>query len=61
VGCERLCGEGEFDIRRFLDQVWKAGYRGPVGIEVLNKELRKLPLEESATRSLSTTAAQFSP
>ena len=55
-----LCGEGEFDIRGFLDHVWKAGYRGPIGIEVLNKELRKRPLDELATRSFNTTAAQFS-
>jgi sugar phosphate isomerase/epimerase len=55
-----LCGEGQFDIRGFLDHVWKAGYRGPIGIEVLNKELRKRPLDELATRSFNTTAAQFS-
>ena len=60
INHRRLCGEGEFDIRGFLDQVWKAGYRGPFGIEVLNKELRKLPLDELARRSFDTTVAQFS-
>ena len=60
INHRRLCGEGEFDIRGFLDQVWKAGYRGPVGIEVLNKELRKRPLDELAARSFTTTLAQFS-
>ena len=60
INHRRLCGEGEFDIRGFLDQVSKAGYHGPVGIEVLNKELRKRPLEELAMRSFNTTAAQFS-
>ena len=59
VNHRRLCGEGEFDVPGFLDHVWKAGYRGPVGVEVLNKELRKLPLDELATRSFSTTMAQF--
>jgi sugar phosphate isomerase/epimerase len=59
INHRRLCGEGEFDIRGFLDQVWKAGYRGPFGIEVLNKELRKRPLDELATRSFNTTIAQF--
>ena len=59
VNHRRLCGEGEFDIPGFLDHVWKAGYRGPIGIEVLNKELRKLPLDELVTRSFSTTMAQF--
>jgi len=59
VNHRRLCGEGEFDVPGFLDHVWKAGYRGPIGVEVLNKELRKLPLDELVTRSFSTTMAQF--
>jgi sugar phosphate isomerase/epimerase len=59
INHRRLCGEGEFDIPGFLDHVWKAGYRGPIGVEVLNKELRKLPLEELVTRSFTTTMAQF--
>jgi sugar phosphate isomerase/epimerase len=59
VNHRRLCGEGEFDVPGFLDHVWKAGYRGPIGIEVLNKELRKLPLDVLVTRSFSTTMAQF--
>jgi sugar phosphate isomerase/epimerase len=61
INHRRLCGEGEFDIRGFLDSVRKAGYRGPFGIEVLNQELRKRPLEELATRAFSTTMAQFRP
>jgi sugar phosphate isomerase/epimerase len=59
VNHRRLCGEGEFDVPGFLDHVAKAGYRGPVGIEVLNKELRTRPLDELATRSFNTTMAQF--
>jgi sugar phosphate isomerase/epimerase len=59
VNHRRLCGEGEFDVPGFLDHVWKAGYRGPVGIEVLNKELRTRPLDELATLSFNTTMAQF--
>jgi sugar phosphate isomerase/epimerase len=59
VNHRRLCGEGEFDVPGFLDHVRKAGYRGPVGIEVLNKELRTRPLDELATRSFNTTMAQF--
>jgi sugar phosphate isomerase/epimerase len=61
VNHRRLCGEGEFDVPGFLDHVWKAGYRGPVGIEVLNKELRTRPLDELAARSFNTTKAQFRP
>jgi sugar phosphate isomerase/epimerase len=59
INHRRLCGEGEFDIPGFLDHVWKAGYRGPIGVEVLNQELRKIPLDELATRSFTTTMAQF--
>jgi sugar phosphate isomerase/epimerase len=59
INHRRLCGEGEFDIPGFLDHVWKAGYRGPIGVEVLNKELRELPLDELAMRSFTTTMAQF--
>lgn len=61
INHRRLCGEGEFDIAGFLDHVRKAGYRGPFGIEVLNQELRKRPLDELATRSFQTTMAQFHP
>jgi sugar phosphate isomerase/epimerase len=61
INHRRLCGEGEFDIRGFLDAVRKAGYRGPFGIEVLNQDLRKRPLEELATRSFRTTMARFRP
>jgi sugar phosphate isomerase/epimerase len=57
VNHRRLCGEGEFDIPGFLDHVSKAGYRGPIGIEVLNKELRTRPLDELVTRSFNTTMA----
>jgi sugar phosphate isomerase/epimerase len=59
VNHRRLCGDGEFDIPGFLEHIWKAGYRGPIGVEVLNKELRRLPLDEMVTRSYNTTIAQF--
>ena len=59
INHRRLCGEGEFDVPGFLDHVWKAGYRGPIGIEVLNKELRTRPLDELVMRSFTTTMAQF--
>ena len=55
----RLCGEGEFDIRSFIDGLQRAGYTGPWGIEVLSEELRKLPLEELTSRAFKTTIAQF--
>jgi sugar phosphate isomerase/epimerase len=59
INHRRLCGEGEFDVRGFVDSMLAAGYRGPWGIEVLNAEMRNWPLERVAQRSASTTRAQF--
>ena len=60
INHRRLCGEGEFDIKNFIDSVERTGYRGPYGIEVLSEELRQKSLEELTTRSFNTTLAQFS-
>lgn len=60
INHRRLCGEGEFDVKGFVDCLQKAGYQGPWGIEVLSEELRKKPLEELTTRAFTTTMAQFS-
>jgi sugar phosphate isomerase/epimerase len=59
VNHRRLCGEGEFDVKGFIDCVRKAGYEGPWGVEVLSEELRQRPLHELTTRSFKTTLAQF--
>ena len=59
INHRRLCGEGEFDIRSFIECVRKTGYQGPWGIEVLSQELRAKPLDELTQRSFRTTAAQF--
>jgi sugar phosphate isomerase/epimerase len=54
----QLCGEGEFDIARFVS-VMRDQWDGPWGIEVLNRELRRLPIETVVQKAFSTTAAQF--
>jgi sugar phosphate isomerase/epimerase len=59
VNHRRFCGEGEFEVPRFIENVMKTGYAGPFGIEVLSQELRQRPLEELTTRAFSTTIAQF--
>jgi sugar phosphate isomerase/epimerase len=59
INHRRLCGEGEFDIKSFVDCVQRAGYAGPWGIEVLSEELRQWSLEKLTTRSFETTMAQF--
>jgi sugar phosphate isomerase/epimerase len=59
INHRRLCGEGEFDVKGFINCLHKAGYRGPWGIEVLSQELRQKTLHELTTRSFVTTMAQF--
>ena len=59
INHRRLCGEGEFDVRGFIECLRSAGYEGPWGIEVLSEELRKLPLSELVTRAFDTTIRNF--
>src|SRR5579875_1030411 len=54
-----FCGEGEFEPKRFISLMLKAGYDGPWGIEVLNQEARGWPLDRLATHAFKTTMAQF--
>lgn len=54
-----FCGEGDFDIKGFIQSVQKTGYAGPWGIEVFAKELVGLPLEELTTLAFKTTMEQF--
>jgi sugar phosphate isomerase/epimerase len=53
-----LCGQGEFDVKAFI-RTMRRSYEGPYGIEVLNAELRKRPLNELVEGAYRTTAAQF--
>jgi sugar phosphate isomerase/epimerase len=55
VNHRRFCGEGEFDVKGFVDGIRKTGYVGPWGIEVLSGELRRKPLEELTARAFHTT------
>ncbi len=55
----QLCGEGEFDVQGYVEQLRKAGWTGPWGIEVLNKKLRVRPIDEVCKRAFDTTIAQF--
>ena len=55
----RFCGDGEFDIKGFIQCVNRTGYTGPWAVEVFSKELTGLSLEELNTRAYKTTIAQF--
>jgi sugar phosphate isomerase/epimerase len=55
----RFCGDGEFDIRGFIDCVQSMGYTGPWAVEVFSKELTELSVEELSETAFRTTMAQF--
>jgi sugar phosphate isomerase/epimerase len=55
----RFCGEGEYDIKSFINCVKNMGYTGPWAVEVMSEELAPLPLQELSTRAFNTTIAEF--
>ena len=59
TGHRKLCGTGEFDVKGFVKALENSPYRGPIGIEVLSKELRSWPLDRTVTEAYRTTRAQF--
>ena len=61
VNHRALPGEGEFDVRGFVDVCRDHGYPGPWGVEVLSEELRNNPIDVIFRRAYETTAAQFGP
>ena len=54
-----FCGEGEYDIKGFINCVNSMGYSGPWGVEVISEKLAILPLKELSTRAFNTTMAEF--
>lgn len=48
------CGEGSFDIPGFLNAVAATGYDGPMGVEIIAADHRKLPLAEAAARAMNS-------
>ncbi len=44
----QLPGSGIVDVASFVDKLKSAGYQGPVGIEVFNDDLKRLPPQEAA-------------
>lgn len=50
----RACGEGCFDIPGFLKAVAATGYDGPVGVEIIAADHRKLPLAAAAARTMDS-------
>jgi sugar phosphate isomerase/epimerase len=59
INHRRLPGEGEFDVRAYVDAARDHGYPGPWGVEVLSEELRNNPIDVIFRRAYDATAAQF--
>jgi sugar phosphate isomerase/epimerase len=59
VNHRALPGEGEFDIRGYVEACRDQGYDGPWGVEVLSEELRNNPIDVIFRRAYEATAAQF--
>jgi len=55
----KFCGEGNYDIRGFIQCVQGLGYRGPWAVEVMSEGLAELPLHELSRRAFDTTRAEF--
>ncbi|WP_424463808.1 bifunctional sugar phosphate isomerase/epimerase/4-hydroxyphenylpyruvate dioxygenase family protein [Pseudoclavibacter helvolus] len=45
-------GEGDFDLARFLSHVLRAGYRGPLSLEVFNDTFRQTDATRTAAHAL---------
>ncbi len=58
-GTRRLCGEGNYDIKGFIESVRKTGYTGPWAVEIISEVIAALPLDEMNERVYQTTMAQF--
>jgi len=61
VNHRKLPGEGEFDVRGYVEVGRDMGYSEPWGVEVLSQELRAYPLDEMYRRTYEAAAAQFEP
>ena len=59
INHRRLPGEGEFDIRGYVEVCRDHGYAEPWGVEVLSEELRNQPIDVIFRRAYTTTASQF--
>jgi sugar phosphate isomerase/epimerase len=59
VNHRNLPGEGEFDIRGYVDVALDMGYTRPWGVEVLSEELRNNEIDVIFKRAYDATAAQF--
>jgi sugar phosphate isomerase/epimerase len=61
INRRKLPGEGEFDIRGYVEVGLDVGYSEPWGVEVLSEDLRALPMDDMYRRSYESAASQVEP
>lgn len=59
INHRKLCGEGSFDLRGFIETLQSCGYKRAWGIEILSIPFRKLAMKEAVQRAFDTAASQF--
>ena len=55
----KFCGEGDFDVPRFLDALAAYGYDGPFGIEIISGQQRSRPFADVAKDAIRTAKREF--
>lgn len=55
----RLIGEGDQDVRGFIETLKAIGYAGPWGVEILSEEHRRRPLREALDVARRTALPAF--
>ena len=58
-GARKFCGEGEFDIKGFIETINSIGYQGPWAVEVFSPELAGWSLDDLTATAFKSTMAQF--
>ena len=51
------CGQGDLNVRGFVEAIRKTGYSGPWGVELFSQDLADAPVGEVASRAARTAAA----
>ena len=54
-----FCGQGHFDLQKYIQCVEGSGYSGPWALEVFNPDYLNIPLDELNRLGFSTTMDQF--
>lgn len=51
INNRRYCGDGDFDLRSFIDAIRTIGWRGPWGVEILSREHRQAEASVALARA----------